>query len=193
MSDVKHKRPWGKRWVGSGALVLSLCALYSQPLEGTTVKPLSDQKMCEEASRIFHGTCEEVRTEWDSRGRLVTRYRFRVQEGLKGSRSPWVEFVQPGGRLGDRALVVPGAATFKPNEEAVVFVGRQCARTGCAFTVGLAQGKFSVKKDPRTSARVASRDLEDLEFIGEAPQPSRPLTTLLASIRSNVRNLEAAR
>jgi len=175
--------------LGTGALLLSL--LWAYPTQGTTVKPLSDMDMCRAARQIFHGTCEEARTEWDSRGRLVTRYRFKVKEGLKGSPATWVEFVQPGGRLGDRALVVPGAATFAPNEEAVVFVGRRCDQTGCAFTVGLAQGKFAVQTDPRTRLRVAARNLEELEFLGAEPQTSRPLVTLLANIRSNVRSLEA--
>ncbi len=175
----------------SGVLVgLALALPAISP--ATTVRSLGDQDLCRAAQSIFHGVCTEARSEWDAQGRIVTRYRFSVQEGLKGTQGPVTEFVQPGGRIGDRALVVPGAATFKLNEEAVVFVGRSCPRTGCAFTVGLAQGKFSVRTDPATQQRLASRDLEELHFAGAEPEGKRCLDELLCCIRTLVHTQKEA-
>lgn len=176
-----------------GILILGAFGFTAQPIQGTTVKSLSDADLCEAATQIFHGVCLDARSEWDARGRLVTRYRFAVNEGLKGSGNSITEFIQPGGQIGDRALIVPGAATFSLNEEAVVFVGRSCARTGCAFTVGLSQGKFSVKRDPSTQVSFASRDLEELEFVGEKPKKVRQLGELLQTIRGHVSRLGETR
>ena len=186
----------GRRGRGRGAcaalvalLTVSVCAGTS---EGTTVKALSDAELCAAAAEIFHGVCVGARPELDAKGRIVTRYRFQVQEGFKGVTGATTELVQPGGTLNGRSLIVPGAASFRAGEEVVAFVGRACPRTGCSFTVGLAQGKFSVSVDPRTGVRVASRDLSELHVLhaaagGVPPAGSQRGGQTLAELRDTIR------
>ena len=148
----------------------------------TTVRPLDDDALYQGAAQVFHGTCTEARGELDASGRAVTRYTFSVSEGFKGTPGTSVELLQPGGTFAGRTLVIAGAARFRPGEEAVVFVGKACPRTGCAFTVGLSQGKFAVRRGKRD---VVVRDLSGLRF-GKAARPAqraRPLETFLAALR----------
>lgn len=171
------------------ALPLALLLALATPSDATTVIHLDDDALCARADEIFHGTCVDVRAELDPRGRIVTRYTFSVTEGLKGVPGTSVELLQPGGTLGGRTLLVPGAASFTPAEEAVVFVGPRCPRTGCAFTLGLAQGKFSVRRRAGV-APAAVRDLSGLEVVGAQGAPAheeRALDDLLGTIRTHVR------
>ncbi len=181
-----------KTIIGLVLVILSVLWMYSKA-QGTTVKALSDAELCQKANKIFHGTCESVNTEWDNQGRLVTRYRFKIKENLKSSSTSKIEFVQPGGRLENQALIIPGAANFQPNEEVVVFIGKSCKKTGCTFTVGLSQGKFKIDVDPRSNVKMASRNLKNLELLGNRTHNKRPLLKLLKSIRTNVSRLKAER
>lgn len=164
--------------------VLTACAFFALALTGdaTTVKPLDDDALYAGAQRVFHGVCTEARGELDASGRAVTRYRFSVTEGFKGSPATSVELLQPGGTFAGRTLVIPGVARFRAGEEAVVFIGKACPKTGCAFTVGLSQGKFRVKRGKKD---VVVRDFNGLQF-GKQPAPtkaSRPLAPFLAALR----------
>lgn len=153
--------------------------------EATTVKGLSDSQLTRSASRVFRGKVVETRSELAVDGRIVTRVRFEVNESLKGTAAPVVELLQPGGTFAGRTLVVAGAASFSSGEEVVVFVGKVCPRTGCAFTVGLAQGKYRVVRDSGP-ARVQRR-LGGLTFVGPRPASQRRLLSdLLGSVRTAV-------
>ncbi len=148
----------------------------------TTVKPLKDDALYSGAERVFQGVCTEARSELDANGRAVTRYRFAVSEGFKGTPGTSVEIVQPGGTFAGRSLIIAGAASFRAGEEAVVFVGKACPKTGCAFTVGLAQGKFGIQRGKQD---VVVRDLSGLRFGGAATpaQTARPLQPFLEALR----------
>ena len=77
---------------------------------------------------------------WRTR-KIVSDSRIRVQRVLKGARSLDVTVTQPGGRIGDKTLVVSDLAEFRPGERAVLFLNAQ------GGVVGGYQGKLDIVGD----------------------------------------------
>jgi hypothetical protein len=65
-----------------------------------------------------------------------------------------------GGVVDGARYTVPGCPEFKPGEEALLFVWRD--PSGRAQVNGLAQGKFDIRRDPSTGARLVQRTLPGL-------------------------------
>src|SRR5262245_46769869 len=56
---------------------------------------------------------------------ILTRVQLAVTEVFKGRGGPELTFTQLGGRVGDEASVVGGAAEFRPGERVIVFLTRR--------------------------------------------------------------------
>jgi hypothetical protein len=159
------------------AVGLAILLLLSARGHSSTVVFFTHQELAEKAESIVHGVCIDKQSYMHEDGyRVVTEYRFQVHEMLKGTANG-SEFVfrQFGGVVGNIGYYVPGAATFTPNEEVLTFVGKPGRRSGCAFTVGLAQGKFSVRRDGATGRKILFRKLSGLRV--RAPGSSDPMDT----------------
>ncbi len=85
------------------ALVLPFAIAISS--QATTVKAVSDDDLYRSSQSVFHGVCTEVQSEQDANGRPVTRYRFQVKEGFKGTPGTFTDLLQPGGTFAGRRLV----------------------------------------------------------------------------------------
>ncbi len=140
-----------------------LLATYAQ---AATVTALSLPDLARQADRIVHASCLSATAETSPTG-IRTRYRFAVEETVKGSASATAELVLPGGTVNGRRCRIPGMPVFAPGDEVVLFItpaGQQV--TG--WPVGLGQGKFRVSRDP--AAKVA-RVYQDLQGLNLAMPP----------------------
>jgi hypothetical protein len=101
---------------------------------------------------------------------------------------------QPGGETATIGMKVSGAATFRLNEQVLVF-GRQVA-AHVYVVLGMAQGKFQISKDKRGVLQ-ASRELGSMAFarfdhqgkmtvVSSGSQRSVPLEQLVRTVRSYV-------
>ena len=52
---------------------------------------------------------------------ILTRYRFQVEESIKGAEAEWLEIVEYGGTLGEEAVTVSHSPEYGLNQEYLVF------------------------------------------------------------------------
>jgi hypothetical protein len=85
---------------------------------------------------------------------IYTVYRIAVSEQLKGTAESTLDLAVPGGLLGARRQVIPGAPGLRAGQEYAVFVW--VSPSGVRQIIGLSQGLFDVKVDS-TGERVLVR------------------------------------
>lgn len=147
----------------ASALFLGVCAGAS----ATTLKPVTEEALTNEAEAIVVGTVASARPEWIG-STLVTSVRVDVSETLKGAPSSRVEVLLPGGIDTRRAVPVavryPGAPTLVRGENVVLFLDRTALKPDAHVIVGFSQGKYTLSPTgtgAKSVQRAASGDRRD--------------------------------
>lgn len=189
--------------IGSAALLAGF--LLPGTLHSATVLKLSTAEMTERADRILHGKIVSAKgrkvfgprnAAGVASAMIVTDYVIELSETWKGETavegvtSNRAKFSQPGGVLGGQGTYIAGAARFKVGEEVVVFLDKPNEKTGAAFTIGLAQGKYHVELDSAKNKKMVSRTLDEVDLVDAltlnpaAPHENtrRPLTSLRGEV-----------
>ena len=122
------------------------------------LRPLAIDELARKADLIVQGTVLEQACLRDDAGRIYTRVNVRVAEVWKGAlptnASPGgLTVVQGGGTIGDVREEVSGDVQYEVGEEFVAFLVFNAR--GEPVTIGLAQGKFHVWRDPQTGEKFA--------------------------------------
>lgn len=128
------------KWLACIAAMGGLAGLVA----GAQIRPLTVEELATRATRICHGRVEAVEVLREPSGNLVTRVEIAAQAMWKGSLTNRITLTQPGGTLGTRRVVIPGAPSFAPEEEVVLFLSLN--PRGEWLTLDLAQGKFTVER-----------------------------------------------
>jgi hypothetical protein len=104
--------------------ILSAAALLSAaPLTALTVVPATFEELVRESVAVVHGRVRDVRADWSHDRRTIqSAVTLDVLDTLKGPALEAATFVVPGGEAGGRVVVVPGAPTFRPGDEVVIFL-----------------------------------------------------------------------
>ncbi len=125
------------------AALLSLA--YS--LAAALMIPLSIEELTGQAQLVLQGRVLSKSCQRDATGRIYTKVELQVAEVWKGTlaTNP-LTVVHGGGILGEERVVVSGQVDYQIGEEIVAFLVFN--PRGEAVTVGLAQGKFHVWKEP---------------------------------------------
>jgi len=129
---------------------------------------------------IFHGKVLKVETlnlATAEHPRIVTDVSFSVARVLKGTTTgPEFTLRLIGGTWQGTTVRIPGSATFKPEEEVVLFL----EWTGKRFAVcGMKQGKYSIRRD-KDGKRWAQRSLAGLH-VASREKEDGPLTVTNAA------------
>ncbi len=146
-----------KHWRGSAFisifLVVVLMLLKSDPLCGQTPKSLADQ-LSQEADVIVVGNVNHLAAEWDAtKSRIQTRVTIAVTDMIKGGGNPpTVTLVVPGGEVDGVGEWYSHTASFKQNEDVVVFATKD--PKGLLRVASGQMGKFTIKKDNMTGKRI---------------------------------------
>jgi hypothetical protein len=142
--------------------------------EGATVLKLSNEEITKRADVILHGKCTKKASRQDQDAKMVvTDYEFDVQELLKApadvnSSDKTFKFSILGGKLEDGSgTFISGYPTYSVDEECIVFLDKVHPKTHCRTSIGLAQGKFTVKKEADSSKKYLVRELGDLNLVDE--------------------------
>lgn len=147
-------------------LARSLPDTPSQVEAGTALK-LDLGGLVDRSELVVEGRVVGMRAIEESSGFVVTEYTLDVGRSFWGDPAAARVVRIPGGVLPDgRGMIVPGMPRLAQGEEAILFLSR-AGSTGARVPVGLAQGKFSVRRTVH-GARVLARDHSDLELIDPA-------------------------
>lgn len=132
--------------------VLALLA-GAPSLVALTVVPATFEELVRESVAVVHGRVRDVRGHWSADRRTIhSTVTLDVIDAFKGSDVEAASFVVPGGEAGGRVLVMPGAPTFRPGDEVVVFLaGRAPA---LPQPVGLSLGVYRVVAEARSATKL---------------------------------------
>jgi len=138
-----------------------------------TAQHIDIETLSRQAAVVVVATCQERPARWDSaRQMIVTDYRFRVRQQVKGRVPDDIVVTEPGGQLPERnlALHVPHAARFEPGEEVLLFLSPDT--TGMRV-LGGSVGRYTVTLDPATGERQISKQSLS-QVLGRVRDASRP-------------------
>jgi len=136
------------------SLVLVSLGIQLPAVNATVVKRLSDQDLVNQTQMVLTGTCTSIRSEWDEDGtKIFTYITISPQNFIKSDEAPQEITVQQlGGEVGDIGMHVDGVSAYEEGEEVILFLKK--GRKGFHRTLGLSQGKFSIKTDPISQRKV---------------------------------------
>ncbi|MEO8661999.1 MAG: hypothetical protein ABI693_26265 [Bryobacteraceae bacterium] len=164
--------------------------LLAVPLGAATLERLSLDEMTARSTTIVRG--KAVGTYTAASGRVIyTHFRIQVTEQWKGTSSPVLDIVVPGGASGGFRQSFSGAPSIKPNAEYVFFLWK--SPSGLTHIIGLSQGLFSLKADTGgdlTALRTATTE-PLLDNAGHLVQPEA-MSLTLKSLRDRVQSVVAA-
>jgi hypothetical protein len=128
----------------------------SLPAAATTMATLSDDQLVDASSAIVRGTVVEQWTEQDALHQVWTRTQVQVDSVLKGHLpGDTIVVDQIGGSWGGRQTDVPGAVRYSVGEDVLLYLS--ATSTGRLSTVGMTQGKLTVRLDPYSHREIAQR------------------------------------
>lgn len=132
-------------WIVAAACLGAL----SVPARGAVVVAMDFDQLAIEAHRVVLGEVAGISARWSADKTIIeTVVEVRVDvEVSAGSGGPTARIVQPGGRIGEVGLAVPGMPEFRQGERTLLFLhvtGKDPDGATTYSVVGLAQGKFVV-------------------------------------------------
>jgi hypothetical protein len=141
---------------------------------GTTLEQLSLADLAIRSEQAFLGRCVAARTVLID-GEIYTRVSFEIDEMLKGGDAAEVVVHLLGGHHGDRHVHIAGMPTFAAEEAVVLFLTEQDQQSQ-RWPVGLAQGKFAVRR--QAGQKRVFRQLDGVELItmNSAAKTAAPAT-----------------
>lgn len=125
--------------------LLAALLAVALPARALTVLPATFEELVRESVAVVHGRVREVQGRWTSDRRTIeSAVTLDVYDAFKGAvtATATATFVVPGGEAGGRILVMPGAPTFRPGDEVVVFLRGRAP--SMPQPVGLSLGVYRV-------------------------------------------------
>lgn len=134
-----------------------LVALISAIAAGTTVVPLSVEKIAAASAHVIEGTAGESWSQWNPQHTLIYTYtRFHVSRTLKGSVPPTVIVRQLGGSAEGYTQHVAGVRHWRQGEQSVLFLHPSEGNDGTLSVTGLMQGNFALYRAPSGAIMVTN-------------------------------------
>jgi hypothetical protein len=116
------------------------------------VAPFDLDTLAVQADLVIRGTAESTSSSWSGDGRRIfSLTRVSVSSSIKGQAPTFIEILTPGGSVGKIGQKVWGAPEFAPGEQVILFLRKRphpAAALPRFEVAGLAQGKFSVVREP---------------------------------------------
>jgi hypothetical protein len=140
--------------------------LLSVSSSASVVIALDKADLARDADAIIWGKVIQSESFWDESGKgILTKIDITVDRVLKGGINVKIlTIVQRGGTIDGYRQIVFGQAQFFIGEEVIVFLEQ---KENEYVVKGMAQGKFSIQKDPITGKRLAVRELDGLGFASK--------------------------
>lgn len=172
----------------------------------TVFERLSIDELALHSSHVVRARCEAIESQWTKdRSTIYTRIDFRVAAVIRGElASERISVYLPGGIVDGESVIVIGAPSLRLGEEVLLMLTRPASGGGGlaarrgedAFNVvGLSQGVFELRPDPKTSqTRAVSKSLDVfLTPTAEAAElpPGGTQGLLLEDLERRIREISA--
>jgi hypothetical protein len=179
--------------LGRGALAALFTMAAVAPANATTLIRMGLEDLVSANSTVIVGEVLDTESRWnEDLSFIVTDVRIAVHEVVKGRLSEEeLTVTLPGGRVGDRATLIVGAAELVPGNSYVLFLTKQnLLHAGEALVVrDLVQGAFDIRME-RDGLRAVSQAVRhplmpDKGGKVEAPggPEGMPVNAMLSEIR----------
>jgi len=123
----------------------------------TSVRPMSIDKLTQEASNIVEARAVQTWSAWNAQHtRIYTFTRVNVSRSLKGGAVSNMVVKQPGGTKDGIKEIVFGVRHLQPGEDAVLFLRPSVDNDGTHVVVGLMQGSFRVYRSTSGQLHVSN-------------------------------------
>src|SRR5262245_37311626 len=114
-----------------------------------------DRDLVGRADAIVVGTAMESHAQFTTAGGIETLTTITVDEIIKGDVAATVTIAEPGGAVGNIAMIIPGSPQFAPGEKVLLFLKRTGAERWS--TADLSVGKFAFHSE--TDMTILQRDV----------------------------------
>lgn len=175
------------------AVICGICG----PAGATTLIRMGLEDLVAANSTIVVGEVLEVEPRWNEDATfIVTDVRFAASDVLKGRLAePEFTITLPGGKIGNRANLLIGAAELVPGNSYVLFLSRMnLVGAGEALAVrDLVQGAFDIKMDKDGLRAVSQAIRHPLmpDESGQALPPGEAKGMLVNTMLSEIRQIAA--
>jgi len=121
-------------------VLIATLILAALPAQATTYgRQVPMAELLDQSAAVVQGTVEGLSQDFGDDGLIWTSVTLDVTDRLHRSNAAQVVFRLPGGTVGDLSLTVPGAPTFEPGQEVMVFLDGDKLH-------GFGQGAFLVEE-----------------------------------------------
>ncbi|MFB6352355.1 MAG: hypothetical protein ABEK29_11355 [Bradymonadaceae bacterium] len=176
------------------AVAIGVCLVatgLAGPADATTMPYMTLPKLVDQSELIVRGTVADQRSFVDSdSGRITTHTSVDVEKVYAGSLDRDRVIVEKwGGRVGDRALSIPGSASYETGEQVLLFLEfNNGADDFPAYVVAGTQAKFHIA-DTDEGERI-SRSVSGVEFLdSDTPRGNLEQPVAFSSFESRLVSL----
>jgi hypothetical protein len=131
-------------------LSLLLVTVLSVPAKALILEHMGLEDLALQSEVVVFGTVAKMESRFDHRSsfrRIVTDVTIEVQRVIAGDADKIVVITVPGGEVGDKGQLVPGAPRFRLGEDVVLFLKRVPDVVEHFSIVGFTQGVFKVVRE----------------------------------------------
>ena len=151
--------------------ILTLANLSATTLERLTMDQIIAKSTYIVRAKVLNGTGML------SNRAIYTKYSIQVTETLKGSPTPSISVLVPGGTASGLSQSIAGAPKLTMNAEMVLFLWQ--SPKGQLMVIGMQQGAFDVQKDSAGQQFISRNAITDAAVLDK--------TTLVAQIDNGFR------
>jgi hypothetical protein len=170
MGTDLHQRT-GRNRTSDLALLSLVFVTVSVPMRATTLVHMSLEQLSQAASDVVRGQVIDQTSSWDASHKLIrTVTRVAVERRMKGQAPDLIEVEQPGGKIGNLRVYVPGTVHLLPGAKYLLFVEPAQAIPSQYLVVGMAQGAYRIYRDAVTGQERVIRPLGRM-FYGPGAGP----------------------
>ena len=158
-------------------IAVAVCLLLvTATLSAATFDLPSDRELLDRADVVVVATVTGAAGREAADGMVLTDYRLRVEDVLKGKAGNAIVVSEPGGFFNGRGVEIAGSAVYTPGSRVVAFLRQR--PDGTYYTAYMGLGKYRFKKE------LLVRDTDGIEAIDGDPADVRKAGDFIAAIRS---------
>ncbi|HKO56018.1 MAG TPA: DUF4214 domain-containing protein [Thermoanaerobaculia bacterium] len=146
------------------AALFAVLILTAAAAQATVFVPFTDRQLVDRSDAVVVGTVLDSSTRIDANGLVVTDYRLRVDEALKGAVEGEITVSEYGGVHEHRITFIEDAAVYTQGERTLLFLRRRA--DGAYATSSMTRGKFTFAES-LAGERVVVRDAAEMPRLAE--------------------------